>query len=678
MFWYILTALLFIAYLEVTGRLLLYKLNIKKHSFAFPFGLLFLMAYGYITTSILTHINCSFYIVLAIFGIYFVVSLILLFKNIKKIDFSFNITNVIIILVFAFVMLFYAYNTTLGDSSGFDSVYYLNLISTNIGASKLNTTDLFYGTYNYKAVSNQYSFQTYFYFVSCFDFIVLKILSKFCEANYYSITIWVFQILYNFFLCSLVINAFDTVGKNKKLLKYVILFIFLFFFGKIYYNSVYGFYGNTFRTVAIGYCTLTLYELLKQNNKNNWIIFAVAIIGSCAFSSSAVFTIIFLLYAAYFVLVDKEDNLFKYYAVILFLPFINLITVVVTDKTYISVIISFLLCLLMWAFNDKLIEISRMKYTKKIFLVAVFILMVFLSYTVTGNFLDTSAVLNNHSEVSDMSMNYFSFIKLFGINELYFKIIIWVLLVYSIVFENKNSFVVVVIVLLVSFFNTLTAPILYRYNIVYHRALDIIVNPFTFVLYFDLLFNRINNKKIYYVALTSVLCLFAINVEYAKPYYYHESFIADEDYNSIMKMTNDEYGVIKKLKEEIEYSNKNAYIVTPNIFTESFIPSCTYMYGRNYEISNDWSYAEYQIYSIFYPVSYFGEARKGIKADYDNLAKYLKESNIDYLVIDKTLEYYDDVDENYKYLIYKVAECGYGYSIYSNDRYEIFYFERNN
>lgn len=676
MFWHAIIALLFIIYLELTGRLLFYKLNIKKYSFAFPFGLLLLMMYGYLTTSILTHINCSFYIILTIFAIYFIGSIVLIFKNIKNIDLNFNYINIALMCVFAFVMLYYAYNTTLGDSSGFDSVYYLNLISTNIGASKLNTTDLFYGTYNDMAVSNQYSFQTYYYFVSCFDFIVLKVLSRFTEANYYSITIWVFQILYNFFLCSLIINSFDVVGKDKKMLKYVTLFVFLFFFGKIYYNNVYGFYGNTFRTVAIGYCTLALYELLHENNKNNWTMFAIAIIGSCAFSSSAVFTIVFLLYAAYFVLVDKEDNLFRYYALMLFLPLINLMNVVVTDNTFISVLVSFLLCLLIWVLNDKLVMISRMKYTRKVILAAVFILMTALSYTVTGNFLDTSALLNNHSEVSDMTMNYFSFIRLLGINELYFKIIIMLLLIYIIIFENKNRFVITVVVLFISFFNTLTSPILYRYNIVYHRALDIIINPFTFVLYFDLFFRRLNNKKIYYSLLTAILILFAVNVDYIKPFYYHDSFVCGEDYNHLMKMSNDEYDVVKKLKEEVDYSNKSSYIVTPNIFTESLIPNCKYLYGRSQMISADWSYAENQVYSIFYPVSYLGETSKGVKADYNNLASYLKEAEIDYLVVDKTLEYYDDMDNKYEYLIFKVADCGYGYSIYSNNRYEIFYFDR--
>ncbi len=676
MFWYIFIALIFIAYLELTGRVFLYKLNLNKYSFAFPFGLLSLMAYGYITTSILTNINCSFYIVLAMFGIYFIGSIVLVIKNIKKIDFSFNWANIIAIIIFAFVMLFYAYNTTLGDRNGFDSTFYLNLISTNIGATKLNTTDLYYGTYNSLAVSNQYSFQTYYYFVSCFDFIALKVLSRLCEANYYSITIWVFQLLYNFFLCSLVINAFDVIAKDKKLLKYVSLFIFLFFFGKIYYNNIFGFYGNTFRTAAIGYCTLTLYELINKTDKNNWALFIISIIGSCAFSSSAVFTIVFLLYAAYYVLVAKEDNLFKYYAIALFFPLVNLITVVATDKTYISIITSLLFCLTLWFLNDRFILISRMKHTRKIILIFVFLLLASLSYTVTGNLFDTSALLNNHSELADMSMNYFSFIRLFGINELYFKIIIILLLIFAVIFENKNSFVIIAIVLLVSFFNTLTSPILYRYNVVYHRALDIIVNPFTFVLYFELLFNRINNKKIYCTSLIAIFILFAVNTNYNKPLYYHETFVPGDSYNNLMKMDNDEYEVVKKLKEEIDYSNSESYIVTPNIFTESLIPNCTYLYGRCLTMSNDWSYAEKQIYSIFYPVSYLGEVSKGVKADYNNLAKYLKEAEIDYLVVDKTLEYYDETDKGYEYLIYKMAECGYGYSIYSNDRYEIFYFDR--
>ena len=192
-----------------------------------------------------------------------------------------------------------------------------------------------------------------------------------------------------------------------------------------------------------------------------------------------------------------------------------------------------------------------------------------------------------------------------------------------------------------------------------------------------MLLQKLNNKCIYFGLLTFTFAIFAINTNFSTPLYYHDSFVPNENYNILMKMSNDDFDVIEKLKKEIEYSNKDARIVTSNLFTESIIPSCEYIYGRTLPINTEWSDAEKQIYSIFYPSAYLGDVCKDIKADYGNVATYLKETGIDYLVLNKTQEYYDEETELYSYLLFKIAECGYGYSMYSNDTYEVFCFTNN-
>ena len=91
-------------------------------------------------------------------------------------------------------------------------------------------------------------------------------------------------------------------------------------------------------------------------------------------------------------------------------------------------------------------------------------------------------------------------------------------------------------------------------------------------------------------------------------------------------------------------------------------------------MNSKWTEAEKQVYAIFYPPNYLGEGCKDVDPDYDNVAKYIKEAGIDYIVMDKKLEYYNKNTDSWKYLIYTIAECGYGYSIYSNDSYELFCF----
>ena len=665
---YFLVTLLFIGYLEISGQYILYKFN-KSDTFkvAFGFGFMALMAYGYLFTSILTYLNCSFYVVLAFYAFYFVCSIYFIIKDFKKVKWHFDISFFVLSLVFVCIMLYYAYNTKLGDTSGFDSTFYLNMISTNVGADHLNTKSVLFGTYS-KDISAQYTFQSYYYFVSCFVYVISRIL----DTNNFVIIVWVFQILYNYFIFSLIYNTLNKIASKKYLMYLTIIFIYLFFYGKIYFNNVFGFYGNTYRTVAISYSIMALYEIFKNDDKYNWFILGICIYASCAFSSSAVFMTFFLLYGMFFVLTNN-DKLFKYYSFILFMPLINLLCVLKPNKI-VNIVLSILFCLFLFVFNDKLIKVTRKKYTRLVIIVFSFLLMVFLSYTVTHNIFDFNAFLNSGNEIYDMTITYTKNYRFFGNNEKLYRYIVWFLFAYAFLFENKNKLVLIDFVLLLIIFNPICCSYLANKNVVYYRAYELIVNPFTFILFMNMFFERINNKYVYYICLLCILSLFVKNTNFKTPLYYHVSFMPDDNYNNLMKMSNDEYDVIQKIKEETDYlGNDSPYIVTGNLFTEAFIPSGRYIFGRELFINSEWSEAERQMYAIFYPSAYLGD-HASIEADYENIAAYIKEAGVDYIVVNKKEEIYDEDIGLYTYLVYKVAECGVGYSIYSNDSYELFYY----
>lgn len=570
-------------------------------------------------------------------------------------------------------MLFYAWNTTLGDTTGFDSTFYLNLVSTNVDALKLNSTSTDYGVFS-SGISAQYTFQSYYYFLSYFIYFVSKFITRVTDATNMSIMVWIFQTIYNFFLVSIVINGAEKIAKNKRLFKYVMLFIFLFFYGKIYFNNIFGFYGNTYKTIAIAYAILYLYELINESSICNWIMFACALLASCAFSSTAVFILFLLLFGAYFGLVDKEDYLFRFYGLILYFPLVNIMIVGlrkgIKDTWYLALIA----CIIIFILNKFLVKLSRLKYTKLIIVVIAFLTMFIMSYKVTGNLLDFSAFFNNGSEKYDMTINYFALKTSFGRNQNLYRIIIWISLLYMCIFEYKNKLIISFIILIVVLFNPFCCAYLYSINPVYYRAYEIIINPFTFMLYVNMMLERINNKKVNMVVLIVILASFTINTDYLTPLYYHESFVPGDTYNNLMKMDKDEYDVLKALKVDADYYSSeisNPYIITSNLFTESVIPNGSYLFGREFRYFKDWSESRLQLYSMFYPADYLGNKNQPVKPDYDNLAKYLKEEGVTYIVVDKTEEYYDEDLGYYTYLIYKVAECGYGYSVYSNDTYEL-------
>lgn len=675
MIYYILLALLLIAYLEITGQYFLYKLNNDKFKFGFGVGLLGLMGYCYVTTSILTSINCSFYLILAIYSIYVLASLILVIKDFKNIKWKFDYKWWIICFVFVGLLVYYAYNTTLGDPNGFDTSFYLNLISTNVGNSKLNSINLYSGGEG-GWFDPQYAFQSYYYFVSCFSWVFVRVLSHFTNISTYLITIWTFQIVFDFFFFSLIADSINLISKHKKYLNLVIFFIFLFFYGKLYYNNVFGWYGNSFRTIATSYTMIAVYSLIKDNSKSDWILLLLFANAQCAFSSTSLFIVVFILFALYFVMVDKEDNLFKYYAIGLLFPLINLFRATYISNILVCIALSLVICVILYVLNDILVKISRYRYTKKTLLIISALLMLVLSLRVTHNLFDFSAFFDNAGARADMTINYFNIELSLSTAQTIYCILIWILLVYFLIVEHKDRLSMLFWALIIVIFNPFMCSFINSINIVYYRAYEIIINPFTIILMMSMLFDRVTNKVFYFGLLSLVLVLFAINVSYITPNYYHKTFIPDDNYNNLTKMENGEYETLCWLNSYMRNKDEDyPLIIHSNIFSESVITEASYLFYRKYNYSSDCESSDGQLYCMFAPSDYQYQY-KNIELNYDGIIEYLKNVNARYIIIDNNKEYYDNDLNTYSYLYLKLYDEIYnnnaGQIIYSNDNYTLF------
>ena len=663
MFPYIFASLLFIAYLEVLGQWLLSKLN-KEFKISFPFGFMLLIGYGYLTTAIPSSLQWSFNYLVVVYALFFLVTLILIIKDIKKVKWHISITSWVIMVLCCTILVYYSYNTTLGNLNGFDSVYYFNLITSNINSSRLNSVFPLDGNiHSSLQVSYQYTFQSYYYFASVFVYFVKAFLRKLSFDVYYvDLIAWIFQIIYNCFLLSLVINALDKVN-SKKLLSFLVIFIYTFFYGKYYFSNVYGFFGNTFRTIAFGYIVLLLFDLFKNNDIKDKILIYIVSLAACGFSSSAVFTLVFMCFGLAFCLPKKDEHYFTEVAILMALPLFNLIVVLkksVSVKIGVEVLI---LCIILILINKYLVSLFRNKYFKIIVLVFGFVAMAYISYKTTSNLFDFSSFFDNNSERADM---YFNYCRPFGIGAKYCYILLFDILFITYLIFNRNEYTTMVLSLMIVIFNPFCVSYLFSINGVYHRSYDLFFNPFTFVLFFNYLLNKINNKYFYYGSMVFLIGLFALNTDFVNPSYYHESYIPSKDYNGQYRMDNDEIDIIKQIDNDSKYrALSNPYICTPNLLTQGDIKG-TYLYTRGYVT---WYMGGYQInvYEIFYP-----DREKSFEYDINNMDTYLWNSGIDYLVVDKSYEYYDETEGTYDYLVRRVYECQIPF--YENDSYAVFYF----
>lgn len=671
---YFVLPLLLIIYFEILGQSIGDFLHIKKETFGFILGYVSFIAVCYISTSILTTVNCSFYIILIIYLSILVASFYLIFKFRKTLKLNFNIYHIALLIVALCILMYFSFQTSLGDLNGFDSTHYLNMVTGNIGLKELNLNNIVFGTNDHN-ISYQYTFQSFYYLASVLMYLCQKALC-FLGFEYFSAVgyIWCFQILFYVSFITLIINSVEKYFKGNYFAHVSLLFLFVFTYGKLYFNNAFGFYGNTIRTMFVAYAIYHLVEYFDSKDKNEKTVFAISMLAACGTSSSAVFMIFFVYFALFFLEIDDNNNLFKEYAIILFVPLINLLAVVLNNIT-ISAIVSIVLILCLYFGNDILVTLVRKYRLKYSLLILSFLLMFVLSYKVTHDIFDFSAFLNNGNERYDMTLDYFDLNIGYYSTKIY-KVVSMISLIIYLLFHYKEKYSKVILILIFVFFNPFCCSFINSINVVYYRAYELILNPFTVIYFIKNASSLVNNKYLEYECLAFIVLMVMVKGSVDRPLYWHDTFIPTSDYNKIYKMSNEELNIIREINSLSVYDNiDEPKIITPNLLTQSMIPSGMYIYGREYQINPKWSFSEKALYDIFWPVIHFGDARQPENPDYDNMCKYIDDADIDFIVQPKATEYYDKEQNIWYSLTYKIDECG-TYAFYDTDNYSVYRFER--
>ena len=346
---------------------------------------------------------------------------------------------------------------------------------------------------------------------------------------------------------------------------------------------------------------------------------------------------------------------------------------IIKTTVIVAVIISLLFNGSIYFFNDSLYKIFSYKHILKITLFLSCALTFFLSLSVTHNIFDFSAFFNNYNEIYDMTLDYFDFSYDYPALKIY-KILVVVTFALTLLKIKKEKLVQIFFILVLVFFNPFCCAYLNKINVVYYRAYDLIINPFTLIYVYYILLELIKNHYVK-TTVTIVLSLLFINkINFKTPDYYHEDFIPKEGYNHLAKMQNVDFDAIREVKSIIlDEGIENPKIISPNLLTQAFIPEGIYYYGRCYPTNARWSNSEKEIYGIFWPVLHFGDARQPENPDYDNMCEYIDDAKIDFIVQPKNVEYFDEEQNIWYSLTYVIDRCG-QYAFYENDDLAVYYY----
>lgn len=666
---YLLYPFILLVYFELVGRWLFAKIKKEPINFSFIVGFLFIMAVLYLVSWPITAFNQSFYVLVAFYSVLFILSLILIIKDFKSISFKIDLKLWLVLAVLLVFALTITWNRTLGDPHGFDPLYYINMISFNIENTAMNTLHPHFGTFPNNDVQwITYVFQSYYYFIPYVIYVFRTVLS-FVGMSFETIPafVWGFQIIQSAIFIGTSILCVKELKTKNQILNIALIILLVLFLGNLYFNNAYGFIGNNYRMPIHAIATIFLFRYFKESDKTWLSLFMMAMLGMCAVSSTGTFSFVFVLFGLFFVLYDKEPKLLKYYAIVLFIPMINIVITKVGLKWWAFAAV-LVLIVGVYLLNDFILKLYRNRYVRYGTIIIASLVFIVASMIITGKLFDVNRFFTNYSEIQDMSWDYFDF---YDYKHWIFNLLVLIPLTYFLIKNRKHPFATVSWILIIVFFNPLGSAFMNKINWVYYRAYDIIINQFTIAYFIYYLGEDLKYRRFYQIAilaLSSVLAIVQI------PTYWHESFVPDADYNPIYKIENSELEVIFNVRRMIEDKGiENPAIITSTFYMPAYIENSTYLIGKekryDYSKYDDNSFA---LYLIFFPnLDSYNGFMPEVEPEYEKVVELLKECDYDILVVD--YGQYADVNGEFISLADVVEQGGvYKRSEYSTSKYAVF------
>ena len=487
------------------------------------------------------------------------------------------------------------------------------------------------------------------------------------------IYIWGGTVFYGLAIANLVISSVNILfDKWFKWFGVIIAVLILAPYYTNYFNTTLAFFGNTMRSVMIGWAVLLVYLFTKEKENTLFPILVIVYYAAINASSSSFFLCAMIIAGLFFYLAIQKKTGFKtwiwfilsctpvlHYGLLIAGPF--------STQYFITlgIVIATLLVLIIIAILLR----NHMKYFNAfgmILLPITIIALIVISYTLKDSDYGYSFYFALRS-IDDMTVNITNYIDH---NEWIRNIILYILLVCLVLnFKFEKSFKIFLLVVGLLFLNPLVQPVVSNYITaqVYSRSFDIIINPFviTFMIYN---FSKLFSEKTKYVKYINYALLFAVlpvagYFSYQFGYHnlthpYSLTLVPfQEDYNWKYKVTEDSMDmytyikntILKKMKDPTveDYNLRHYEFISQDVNMKAYVENVRVTFSAlNYRqaLNNvEKGTYGYDFISLFYPDKRFEQdGVTDIEADYSRLQNVLLDSNADYLIMNNTLAVWNE------------------------------------
>ena len=501
---------------------------------------------------------------------------------------------------------------------------------------------------------------------------------------------WGATILYGMSLGNIVVNSVEVLyQKWYKVIGVVLAILILSPYYSNYFNTTLAFFGNTLRTVALGFNLLFIYLYIKSKNAKLFIPITCTYYACISMTSSGFFISAFILAGLFFYMCYTNETRLKHwlYFIASCTPIIHFAILYYDSIAHawysmgywkmmlITIVTIAVLCVIAYLIR---------KHLDKVFLAGKVLLPIVLVGLIVVSFMkkDTEYGYGFYfavRSIDDMGVNLTTHLDH---NELVRNVIFYILLIGQCVnykYHAKYKFFLLLLIAL--FLNPLVCPAIATYLTAgaYARAFDLFINPFVMIFMIQN-FEHITPLKYVNYGLAYGGMLVAGVISY--PMAYNSLTVAyskpleppTEGYNFEHKVTDDSWELYDYVSSHLASEGSEPYILSQDISIKGYVPNIiltfsstdfrTSLAEENYGENRD-------LVLMFYPTKMYGnDGSIGDDADFSKLYTVVNDSGAEYVIMSNTLSIYDERGW-YEKTYAKLEHKGYFEKIFENNTWVV-------
>lgn len=457
--------------------------------------------------------------------------------------------------------------------------------------------------------------------------------------------IWGATFLYSMCLGELIYNSVGTFFKKDQIKGLIFSLLILMPYFTNYYNTTLAFFGNTFRTLAVGWAILLAYYIILKKDASLFLPLTATYFANICMTSSGFFLNAFITAGLLFILAFRKAKTQKIWSgfVLSCIPTFHYALILLSidfARNYILTIgavatITLVLLLIVWLLRNHLLGFDRFI---TILLPIVFIGLCGISFLVRNGDYGYDFFFEQRSK-NDMTINITSHEST---RELIRNIMFYAMAACAVINRSKaKSFRRFLGILVLLFANPLVQPAVSTYmtSLAYVRTFDLFLNPFvlTYLVFslYTVITSKVLQTELLAIASFVSLLLGLMNV---MNYYSKSLQFQEVGYDWRLKTSPDTYDLYTYVQNNIADPDNKPSVLSQNVdlkgyVTGIYIPFTSTDYREVLQDPED-NTDKQDLVKLLYPSLRYTDTNPFEGAlNYDKLPQIILDEGADYLVI---------------------------------------------